>query len=40
MLQYGSNCQLVQFSDDSYCLFVDDKGFECNVRVRGLRVVI
>ncbi|CDJ61611.1 hypothetical protein, conserved [Eimeria maxima] len=32
---YGSNCQLVQFSDDSYCLFVDDKGFECNVRIKN-----
>ncbi|KAL8438423.1 hypothetical protein ACSSS7_000166 [Eimeria intestinalis] len=27
---YSSNCRLVQYSDDSYCLFVDDHGFECN----------
>ncbi|KAL8451403.1 hypothetical protein Emag_002748 [Eimeria magna] len=29
---YSSNCRLVQYSDDSYCLFVDDHGFECNIK--------
>ncbi|OEH75519.1 PAF1 RNA polymerase II complex component leo1 [Cyclospora cayetanensis] len=29
---YTSNCRLVEFSDGSYCLFVDDKGFECNTK--------
>ncbi|KAL8425253.1 hypothetical protein Efla_002319 [Eimeria flavescens] len=28
----SSNCRLVQYSDDSYCLFVDDHGFECNTK--------
>ncbi|KAL8443358.1 hypothetical protein Emed_006882 [Eimeria media] len=31
-IPYSSNCRLVQYSDDSYCLFVDDHGFECNVK--------